>query len=447
MLKRKIEEELIAWKNDSNRKPLVIKGCRQCGKTFIVQKFAEENYANVVYLNFMQDSDYALAFEGSKRVDDIVMNLSAMIPQSQFVANETCIIIDEIQECPAARTALKFFKMDGRYDIIATGSLLGVKGYGERRNSSGNESSKTSIPVGYETIIDMYPLDFEEFLWANGISEAIIGKLTECLDSIQPVPEAIHQKMRQLILQYTVVGGMPSVVNTFVNTHNMGRVLAEQRGIVAEYEEDMVKYASDADKPRIRECFESIPRQLSKEYKKFQYSTIRKGAKASQYTGSIQWIEDAGIITRCRNLTITELPLNGNAIDDCFKIYMADTGLFVSMLDDGTQFDILQGNLHTYKGAIFENLVADIFTKMKRRLYYFRKDSGLEVDFVTRYKGECVLVEVKAKDGNIKSSKTILSHPEKYHVNHAIKLGDLNIGNSGQFLTLPLYMTFLLRQL
>ena len=447
MLKRKIEEELIAWKNDSNRKPLVIKGCRQCGKTFIVQKFAEENYANVVYLNFMQDSDYTLAFEGSKRVDDIVMNLSAMIPQSQFVANETCIIIDEIQECPAARTALKFFKMDGRYDIIATGSLLGVKGYGERRNSSGNESSKTSIPVGYETIIDMYPLDFEEFLWANGISEAIIGKLTACLDSIQPVPEAIHQKMRQLILQYTVVGGMPSVVNTFVNTHNMGRVLAEQRGIVAEYEEDMVKYASDADKPRIRECFESIPRQLSKEYKKFQYSTIRKGAKASQYTGSIQWIEDAGIITRCRNLTITELPLNGNAIDDCFKIYMADTGLFVSMLDDGTQFDIMQGNLHAYKGAIFENLVADIFTKMKRRLYYFRKDSGLEVDFVTRYKGECVLVEVKAKDGNIKSSKTILSHPEKYHVNHAIKLGDLNIGNSGQFLTLPLYMTFLLRQL
>ena len=447
MLKRKIEEELIAWKNDSNHKPLVIKGCRQCGKTFIVQKFAEENYANVVYLNFMQDSDYALAFEGSKRVDDIVMNLSAMIPQSQFVANETCIIIDEIQECPAARTALKFFKMDGRYDIIATGSLLGVKGYGERQDRRGSESTKTSIPVGYETIIEMHPLDFEEFLWANGISDAIISKLAECLDNKMPVPEAIHQKMRQLILQYTVVGGMPSVVNIFVNTHNMGSVLVEQRGIVAEYEEDMVKYASDADKPRIRECFESIPRQLSKEYKKFQYSTIRKGAKASQYIGSIQWIEDAGIINRCRNLTITELPLNGNAIDDCFKIYMADTGLFVSMLDDGTQFDIMQGNLHAYKGAIFENLVADIFTKMKRRLYYFRKDSGLEVDFVTRYKGECVLVEVKAKDGNIKSSKTILSHPEKYHVNHAIKLGDLNIGNSGQFLTLPLYMTFLLRQL
>lgn len=447
MLKRKIKEELVAWKANPNRKPIVIKGCRQCGKTFIVQKFAEENYANVVYLNFMQDPDYALAFEGSKRVDDIVMNLSAMIPQSKFIPGETCIIIDEIQECPAARTALKFFKMDGRYDIIATGSLLGVKGYGESQDRRGSESTKTSIPVGYETIIEMYPLDFEEFLWANGISDAIISKLAECLDNKLPVPEAIHQKMRQLILQYTVVGGMPSVVNIFVNTHNMGSVLVEQRSIVAEYEEDMVKYASDADKPRIRECFESIPRQLSKEYKKFQYSTIRKGAKASQYIGSIQWIEDAGIINRCRNLTITELPLNGNAIDDCFKVYMADTGLFVSMLDDGTQFDILQGNLHTYKGAIFENLVADIFTKMKRRLYYFRKDSGLEVDFVTRYKGECVLVEVKSKDGNIKSSKTILSHPDKYHVNHAIKLGDLNIGTSEQFITLPLYMTFLLRQL
>ncbi|WP_337639302.1 ATP-binding protein [Prevotella sp.] len=219
MLKRKIEEELIAWKANPNRKPIVIKGCRQCGKTFIVQKFAEENYANVVYLNFMQDPDYALAFEGSKRVDDIVMNLSAIIPQSKFVPGETCIIIDEIQECPAARTALKFFKMDGRYDIIATGSLLGVKGYGERQDRRGSESTKTSIPVGYETIIEMHPLDFEEFLWANGISDAIISKLAECLDNKMPVPEAIHQKMRQLILQYTVVGGMPFVVNIFVNTH------------------------------------------------------------------------------------------------------------------------------------------------------------------------------------------------------------------------------------
>lgn len=272
---------------------------------------------------------------------------------------------------------MKFFKLDGRYEIIATGSLLGVKGYGTCYNSTKEEISKTSIPVGYETIVDMYPLDFEEFLWANGITNPIINKLKECLSQEVPVPKALHQRFRQLILQYTVVGGMPAVVNIFQQSYDLGRVLLEQRNIISEYEDDMVKYANESDKSKIRECFESIPKQLSKENKKFQYSVIRKNSKASQYKGSLQWIEDAGIINRCYNLRITELPLDGNSIPEAFKVYMVDTGLFVSMLEDGTQFDILQGNLYGYKGAIFENLIADIFSKMKRKLYYFRKDSGL----------------------------------------------------------------------
>ena len=446
MLKRKIGEVLLAWKQDSNHKPIVIKGCRQCGKTFSVQKFAQDNYQHVVYLNFMLNPDYALAFEGSKAIDDIIINLSAMIPGSVFEPQQTCLILDEIQECPAARTALKFFKLDGRYDVIATGSLLGVRGYGTRYNKAKEEIAKTSIPVGYETIVEMYPLDFEEFLWANGITSLIINKVKECLEQEMPVPEALHQRFRQLILQYAVVGGMPAVVSLFQQNHDLGRVLVEQRNIVSEYEDDMVKYANDADKAKIRECFESIPKQLSKENKKFQYTVVRKGSKASQYQGSLQWIEDAGIINRCYNLNITELPLDGNSIPEAFKVYMADTGLFVSMLEDGTQFDILQGNLYGYKGAIFENLIADIFSKMKRKLYYFRKESGLEVDFVMRYKGECVLVEVKAKDGNTKSTKTILEHPDKYHVYHAVKLGDYNVGRKDALLTLPLYMTFLLRE-
>ena len=207
----------------------------------------------------------------------------------------------------------------------------------------------------------------------------------------------------------------------------------------------MVKYADKKDKSRIKECFQSIPKQLAKENKKFQYSVVRKGSTASKYAGSLQWIEDAGIISRCYNLSITELPLDGNADKDTFKVYMRDMGLFVSMLEDGTQYDILQGNLFGYKGAIFENLIADIFSKMGRRLYYYHKDSGMEVDFVIRYKGECVPVEVKAMSGNVKSTKTILHHPEKYHVYHAIKLGDYNVGRNGQILTLPLYMAFLLR--
>ena len=438
MLKRKIEQKLIEWKNTINHKPLIIKGCRQCGKTFSVIDFAKKNYKNVVYLNFFENPDYISVFTGSLEVNNIIMMLSALLgSEAVFEEDETVLILDEIQECPEARTALKFFRIDGRYDVIGTGSLLGVKGYGKEPKS---------IPVGSETVIEMYPLDFEEFLWANGIEVPVIEMLKNNLETEIPIPEALHKRMRQLLLQYTVVGGMPDVVQTFINTKQMDEVLQVQRDIIRSYEDDMVKYAEKKDKANIKECFQSIPKQLSKENKKFQYSVIKKGTTASKYAGSLQWIEDAGIITRCYNLSITELPLDGNAEKDIFKVYMSDCGLFVSMLEDGTQYDILSGNLYGYKGAIFENLIADIFTKMERKLYYYHKDSGLEVDFVIRYNGECTLVEVKATSGNVKSTKTILKHPEKYHINSAIKLGDYNVGRMGQILTLPLYMAFLLRK-
>ena len=439
MLRRKIEKTLSDWKNTPNHKPLILKGCRQCGKTFSVLNFAKKNYEHIVYLNFFVNPQYASVFSGSLEVDNITMLLSALMGKDAiFEAGKTILILDEIQDCPDARTALKFFKLDGRYDVIGTGSLLGVKGYGEKEPKS--------IPVGYETVIDMTPLDFEEFLWANGISEQIITLLHTHLQDQTPVPDALHARMRELLLQYTVVGGMPDVVQTFVDTKRMDEVLQLQRDIVRSYEDDMVKYADKKDKAVIKECFQSIPKQLSKENKKFQYSVVKKGATASKFAGSLQWIEDAGIIARCYNLFITELPLDGNADQDTFKVYMRDTGLFVSMLEDGTQFDILQGNLLGYKGAIFEGLIADIFSKMGRKLYYFHKDSGLEVDFIIRYKGACTLVEVKANTGNVKSTKTVLRHPEKYHVTQAIKLGDYNIGLSEQILTLPLYMAFLLRE-
>ena len=438
MLKRKIEQRLQEWKRSPNRKPLLIKGCRQCGKTYSVLDFAKKNYKHVVYLNFFENPDYCSVFEGSLEIDNITMLLSALLgSEAVFEPGNTILVLDEIQECPDARTALKFFHLDGRYDVIGTGSLLGVRGYGKEPKS---------IPVGYETTIDMSPLDFEEFLWANGISEVVIDSLRKNIRGVTPVPAALHKKMRQLLLQYTVVGGMPDVVQTFVDTKRLDEVLNMQRDIVRSYEDDMIKYANQKDKSHILECFQSIPKQLSKENKKFQYSVVKKGSTASKYAGSLQWIEDAGIISRCYNLTATELPLDGNAQDDVFKVYMRDCGLFISMLEDGTQFDVLQGNLARYKGAIFENLIADMFTKMGRKLYYFHKNSGLEVDFVIRYKGECTLVEVKASSGNTKSTKPILAHPEKYHVNSAIKLGDYNVGRSGEILTLPLYMAFLLTE-
>ena len=435
MLRRKIQDTLLQWKKTPGHKPLVIKGCRQCGKTFSVRAFAKKNYKHEVYLNFLQDSSYASIFSGSLEVNHLVMMMSALLPDAVFEAGTTVIILDEIQDCPDARTALKFFHLDGRFDVICTGSLLGVRGYGKEPKS---------VPVGYETVIDMFPLDFEEFLWANGISEPMISILEECLRKESPVPEALHNRFRQLLLQYVVVGGMPEAVQLFVDTKQVGSVLQLQRDIIRSYEDDMIKYADKKDKGRIAECFQSIPKQLSKENKKFQYSVVRKGGTAAKYAGSLQWVEDAGIISRCYNLTLPELPLDGNAIEDIFKVYMKDTGLLISMLEDGTQFDVLQGNLYGYKGAIFENLIADFFAKMGRKLYYYHKDSGLEIDFVIRWRGECVLVEVKAETGNAKSAATILKHPEKYHVNQCIKLGNYNVGRSGKILTLPLYMGFLL---
>lgn len=436
MLKRKIEAVLKEWKETKDHKPLILKGCRQCGKTFSVRRFARENYAHEIYLNFYENKSYTSIFSGSLEVDHLTMLLTALLgPRAVFEPGKTVLILDEIQECPEARTALKFFAMDGRYDVIGTGSLLGVRGYGDRR---------VSVPVGYEQVEEMYPMDLEEFLWAAGIDPNVIRYLEECLENEVPVTDALHQKLRQLLLQYAVVGGMPEAVQTFVDTHQMNAVLRLQRNILADYEEDMVKYADKRDKSHIRECFRSIPRQLSKENKKFQYSVVQKGASASRFAGSLQWIEDAGIIRRCYNLSLPELPLDGNAIQDVFKVYMTDTGLLTAMLEDGTQYDVLQGDLYGYKGAIFENLAADILTKMGRELYYYHKDSGLEIDFVLRYKGQSTLLEVKASTGNIKSARTILNHPEKYHVGGAVKLGDYNVGRSGKVLTLPFYMAFLL---
>ena len=443
MLKRKIESILLEWKSSESKKPLVIKGIRQCGKTYIVQKFAKENYESVIYMNFILEPDKKSAFTGNIDVDTIILNLSALIPGSRFINGKTCIILDEIQECREARTALKSFQIDGRFDIIATGSLLGVRGYGKGGKKA--EDGQDSIPVGYERIVEMYPLDFEEFLWANGINEKVIDSVRSCFEKEAVVPDGIHKVMMELLYRYVIVGGLPEVVNKFLETKNIELIYQVQCNLIAEYEEDMVKYADNADKARIRECFESIPKQLAKDNKKFQYSVVRKDGRSAQYIGSIQWLEDAGLVQRCYKTQITELPLEGNSIKDSFKLYTTDIGLLVAMLDYGTQVDILKGNLLGYKGAIFENLMADFLCKSGQKLYYFQKDSGLELDFLVRYKGECVVLEVKARTGKTKSLRTVLKNKNVYHVNHAIKLGKYNVAREDEVLTIPLYMGFLIK--
>ena len=450
MLRRKIEDTLEKWKNTNGHKPLVIMGIRQCGKTFIVQHFADAHYKTVIYINFIKQPERINAFVGSKDVNAILLNLSAQIQGVTFTPGDTCFIFDEIQECPEARTSLKFFKEDGRFDVIATGSLLGVQGYGDenkkqrRRLKEQKEPGINSVPVGSEDIIEMYPLDFEEFLWANGLSESVIETLRKCYREEKTIPAGIHIAMKQFLNLYVTIGGLPEPINVFLKTNNMNEVSKAYKSILKEYRDDMVKYAPDKDKPHIRECFNSIPKQLAKDNKKFQYNKVKPGGRSDTYLGSLQWLEDAGIICRCYNTDITGLPIEGNAKDNVFKVYTADIGLLIEMLGASTRADILQGNLGGFKGAIFENLMADTLHKKEQNLYYFQKDSGLELDFLVRMKGECVPLEVKAKTAQAKSVKTVLSHPEKYKVKHVIKFGDFNIGREGPLLTLPNYMQFLL---
>jgi predicted AAA+ superfamily ATPase len=387
---------------------------------------------------------------GSKDVNTILLNLSAQIQGVTFIPGETCLIFDEIQECPEARTSLKFFKEDGRFDVIATGSLLGVQGYGDelkkqrRKLIDKKNHGINSVPVGSEDIIEMFPLDFEEFLWANGISTDVIEALQRFYREETPVPAGIHVAMKKLLNLYVAIGGLPEPINVFLKTNNMNEVSKAYKAILKEYRDDMVKYAPDKDKPHIRECFNSIPKQLAKENKKFQYNKVKPGGRSETYLGSLQWLEDAGITCRCYNTDITGLPMEGNAKDNVFKVYTADIGLLIEMLGPGTRADILQGNLGGFKGAIYENLMADTLHKKYQNLYYFQKDSGLELNFLIRMNGECIPLEVKAKTAQAKSAKTVLNHPEKYQVNHIIKFGDYNIGRDSQMLTLPNYMQFLL---
>ena len=446
MLKRKIMDELLSWKNNKSvkKKALIIKGLRQVGKTFIVKQFASENYENQIYINFKNNNDLKAIFDENLNVDRIMLDLSAKIPNIKITPYKTILIFDEIQECANARASLKAFAEDGRYDVIATGSLLGIRGY--------NKKIGQGIPTGFEHIIYMYPLDFEEFLWAKGMSDDVINYLRTCFINKQPISKAIHESMLRYFKEYICVGGLPDAVNTFLSTNDFNQVYREQKDIIEEYKDDFGKHLDEneneaVDKKllsRILEVFDSIPAQLAKENKKFQYSDVRAKGRGSEYNEAIQWLVDAGLVAKCFNLSNLELPLEGNKIANIFKLYMRDSGLFIAMLGKSTYGEIISGNLGIYKGAIFENMIADAFLKMNRNLYYFHKDSGLEVDFVTNYQNEVTLVEVKARNGNTKSSQTILNNYSLYKVKKLIKFAEANIGESNNILTLPYYLASLL---
>lgn len=431
MLKRKIISQLIKWKNNPHKRALLVKGARQVGKTYSILQFAKENYDYCVYINFEETPDYKEIFAGNLDIITLIKQFTLNIPHVKLEPGKTVIFLDEIQSCPRARTALKFLSIDGRFDIIASGSMLGI-----------NYKEVPSYPVGYVDYLHMYSLDFEEFLWANGYGEEAIPTLKEYFDKKEPVPPSIHDNLLQLFREYIVVGGMPRVVDAYTNNHDFQEVLNLQRAIIEDYTDDIKKYAEGVEKNKARACFLSIPQHLAKDYKKFKYSIVEKGGSARKYGGSLMWLYDAGIINFCYNLAKPEAPLEGNAKSDVFKVYMRDTGLLVSMLEDGTQKDIIDGNLGIYKGAIYENIIADILGKQERKLYYFEYNGQLEVDFIIRWQNIVTAVEVKAATST--KAKSLTSIINNYGVKQGIKLSANNLSVNDEVINFPLYMTMFL---
>lgn len=408
MLRRKIDEQLQQWKREGARLPLVVKGARQVGKTFSIMQFCNRNYKECIYINFDENPGYKAIFDGDLNLETLIKQITLRVPGTNLIEGETIIFLDEIQNCPRARTALKFMADTPLFSVIASGSLLGI-----------NYKDVPSFPVGYTEQLEMYSLDFEEFLWANGVSDSSINDIREYYERKESVPSAMHERMMQLFREYIVIGGMPRVVDEFVTKHNFSTAFKIQKAILNDYQDDIAKYAEGNEKTKARACFLSIPKHLSKDYKKFRYSLVEKNGSSRKYSGSLMWLYDAGIINFCYNLSAPELPLEGNAISDKFKVYMRDTGLLTAMLEEGSAEDIIDGNLGIYKGAIYENIIADILGKKGKKLYYFEKNNSVEADFFIRRQKTATMLEVKA--GNNTKSKSMTSMIQNYGVKKAIR--------------------------
>lgn len=436
-LKRKIDNYLLDWKANENRKPLIIKGPRQIGKTESIKKFAEAHYESVIEINFVLSEKYKMIANDGYDTDSIIKNISLIDPSHKFIPGKTLIFFDEIQEYPKITTSLKFFKIDGRFDVICSDSLLGI-----------NYRQTESNSVGYKTDYDMYSLDFEEFLWARGYNDKTVEEMLEHMKNAEAFSDLEHKVYSELFMDYCVLGGMPAVVREFVENKTFEGTLEIQRQLIADYKEDIRKYAEGMDQTRILNVFNSIPVQLAKENKKFQLSKVEKGARFKDYRGCVEWLEDSGMVNLCYCLLDAELPLKGNYDEDKFKMYFCDTGLFVALLDDEAQEDLRANkNLGVYKGALYESIVAEALVKSGYGLYYYKKDnSTLELDFFVRTADDLVPLEVKSKNGKAKSIKTLIANEKYEDVSYGIKLCAGNIGMNDNLYTFPYYCTFLLKR-
>lgn len=436
-LRRKIDKFLEEWKRNEDRKPLIIRGARQIGKTESIKHFAEDNYSNFIEINFVEEPKYKGIIADGYKTDDIIKNISRINTEWKFVPGETLIFFDELQEFPEIATALKFFKKDGRFDVICSGSLLGIH-YKKIESNS----------VGYKTDFQMNSLDFEEFLWAKGYDDSVIEDMLLHMKELKPFNSLELSVFEGLFLDYCILGGLPEVIKEYIKKNTFEGSLLLQRQLMGDYEEDIRKYADGVDQTRILNVFRKIAPQLAKENKKFQISKVASGARFKDYRGCIEWLEDAGLINVAYCLNFPELPLKGNYDEEKYKIYFFDTGILVAQLDDESQDDLRANkNLGVYKGALYENIVGEALVKQGYSLYYYKRDDGkLEQDFFVRDMESLIPVEVKATNGTAKSLTTLIDSEKYPDIKYGIKFIKGNIGYNDKFYTFPYFCAFLLKR-
>ncbi len=435
-LKRKADFFLNNWLADTEKKPLIVKGARQVGKSETIRHFAKEHYENVIEINFALQPEFKQITSNGYTVDNVTKQISLLKSSIRFIPGKTLLFFDEIQDHPDIATSLKSFAEDGKYDVIASGSMLGINYY----------DNIASIPVGYATDYIMRSLDFEEFLWACGYNEELIDEICENIKNKEPFSEAMMYSMNNRFMDYCILGGMPEIVRTFFERNSFEGTLKKQRQLMKSYKADVQKYAIGIEKTRILNVLNSIPSQLAKENKKFQISKVAPRAKNQDYHGCIEWLESAGIINVCHALHRPTLPIKGNYALDKYKIYFADTGLLIGQLDDEAQSDLRSNqNLGTYKGGLFENIIGEALAKAGFELvYYKRENSTLEEDFFVRCKDNLVPIEVKASNNRARSLRTLIDSDKYPEITWGIKFAKTNIGLTDNILTLPCWTAFLL---
>lgn len=438
LLKRKIDSYLVQWKNSSEKKPLIVKGARQIGKTASIRSFAKANYESVIEINFVLQKKFRAIFDNGYEVDTIIKNISLLEPSWEFIPHKTLLFFDELQKCPDCATSLKSFCEDGRFDVICSGSLMGI--YYEEIESNA---------VGFKEDYEMHSMDFEEFLWAKGYSEEQVEDLYHHMCSLQPFTQLELDTMTDVFRDYMSLGGMPEVVKMYIDNGHFAGTLKLQRQLLKDYEEDITKYAKETDKSKILAVYSHISTFLAKENKKYQISKIAKGARNREYIGAVEWLSQAGVVNVCYCLNSAELPLKGNYDTDFYKLYYHDTGLLVASLDEEAQEDLRANkNFGTYKGAIYENVIGEMLRKSGYEQLYFYKHNNpaLEMDFFVRDADSLVPVEVKAKDGPTASLNNLIKWDSYPDIKYGIKFGYKNIGWNGLFYTFPYFLAFLLKR-